>query len=183
LEEQYMDEEEFFAYYEAAVDNTVSTLSNVGIRCSGAVSLCALQRFLGKYLEDLDVMKDFMRTKGVFNIMGSDKVYVMQCVHMLKNEHVKRTWGDDETRENRIIFIGQNMQERRQELTEGFKACIVAPLRFPVGCNVWANSCDGYRKGTVIKHWDEHRAYRIRLDTGEEVWGPIDEDDFVKEAS
>lgn len=183
LEEQYMDEEEFSAHYEAADDKTFSKISNVGIRCSGAVSLCSLQRFLGKYLEDLDVMKDFMRTKGVLNIMGSDKVYVMQCVHMLKNEHFKRNWDEHETRENRMIFIGRNMQDRRQELTEGFKACMAAPLRFPVGSKVWAKSAEGYEKGTIIKHWDEHRPYRIRLDTGKEVWGPFDEDEFVKEAS
>jgi len=50
----------------------------------------------------------------------------MQCVHRLRNEHCQRAWGEDETRENRIIFIGRNMEQRRQELTEGFKACMAA---------------------------------------------------------
>merc|ERR1711862_175562 len=111
-----------------------------------------------------------MRIKGVFNIMGSDRVFIIQCVHMLRNQGFKREWGLDETRENRIIFIGRNMQQRRQELTEGFKACMAAPLRFPVGCKVWANVNEHYHKGTIIKQWDEHRAYRIHFDTGKEGW-------------
>lgn len=183
LEEQCMDEEEFCTHYEAAMDNTISKISTIGIRCSGAVNMCALIRFLGKYLEDLDVMKDFLRTKGIFNIMGSDQVFVMQCVHMLRNEHFQRAWGENETRENRIIFIGRNMEQRRQELTEGFKACMAAPLRFPVGCKVLASIGEGYQKGTIIKHWDEHRAYRICFDIGKEGWAPIDEDEYVKAAS
>ena len=65
-----------------------------------------------------------------------------------------RTWGVDETRENRIVFIGRNMQERRQELTEGFEACMAAPLRFPVGCKVLAKGVEGYQKGTIIKQTD-----------------------------
>jgi len=179
LEEQYLDEEEFTTFYAPKMDNTIS---NVGIRCSGAVNMFALQMFIGKYLKDSETANDFMRIKGVFNVAGSDKVFIMQCVHMLRNQNFSRAWGEDETRENRIIFIGRNMQPRRQELTQGFKDCMAAPLRFPVGCKVLANA-RGYQRGTIIKQWDEHRAYRIRLDDGDEVWGPIDHDEYVKAAS
>lgn len=183
LEEQYMDEEEFLKLYEAKMDDTLATISNVGIRCPGAVNLHALQMFIGKYLDDVNVAPDFLRIKGVFNAMGSNKVFVMQCVHTLRDQHFMRTWRVDETRENRLIFIGRNMEERRQELTEGFKACMAVPLRFAVGCKVLAKGGEGYQKGTIIKQWDEHRAYRIRLDTGTEIWGPIDDDEYVKAAS
>jgi len=177
LEEQYMDEEEFTKFYTPKMDNTIS---NVGIRCSGVVNLFALQMFVGEYIEDPELSKDFLRVKGFFNIMGSDQVFVMQCVHMLKNQSFTRKWGKDEPRENRIIFIGRNMQKRREELTKGFEMCAARPLRFPVGCKVLAN-VNTYQEGTIIKHWDEHRAYRIRLSTGGEVWAPIDVDRYVKE--
>jgi G3E family GTPase len=53
-------------------------------------------------------------------------------------------------------------------------------LRFPVGSKVLANVGE-FKLGTVINHWNFGNAYRIRLDrTGEEVWGPIDTDDYVK---
>ena len=43
---------------------------------------------------------------------------------------------------------------------------------------------DGYCAGTVIKEWDQGNCYRIELEDGKKtnVWGPIDEDMFVKAA-
>merc|ERR1740121_235774 len=79
------------------------------------------------------------------------------------------------------------MQQRRQELTEAFKACIAAPLRFQLGAAVQANvgapEGDGFANGTIIAQWDECRAYRIRLHTGDEVHAPCDDDRFVRAAS
>jgi len=180
LEEQYMDEEEFTMFYEAKMDNTIS---NVGVRCTGELNMFALQMFIDKQLGDEETAKDFMRIKGLFNIKGSDVVFVMQCVEMLTNQTFTRAWGENEPRENRIIFIGRNMQQRRQELTDGFLACLVVkPLRFPVGSKVLAMRAGGYTKGTIIRHWDEFRAYRICLEDkdGTNVWAPIDDDRFVK---
>jgi hypothetical protein len=34
--------------------------------------------------------------------------------------------------------------------------------------------------GTVVKQWDEGNCYRIRLVNGDHVWGPIDDDEFVR---
>merc|ERR1712032_1629930 len=154
LEEQYMDEEEFTTFYEPKMDNSIS---NVGVRCPGEINMFALQMFLDKYLDEEETARDFMRIKGVFNIKGSDEVFVMQCVHMLRNQNFTRPWGEHERRENRIIFIGRGMQQCRQELTEGFSACVAKPLRFPVGSDVLARHKDGYMNATIIKHWDELR--------------------------
>lgn len=117
-----MEEEEFNQFYKPKMDNTIS---NVGIRCEGAVNMFALQMFLAKYLDNEETARDFMRVKGVFNIQGSDQMFVIQCVHMLKNQNFVRDWNN-EARDNRIIFIGRNMQRRRQELTEGFMRCVVS---------------------------------------------------------
>ena len=63
-------------------------------------------------------------------------------------------------------------------------------LRYKVGDQVMAKvgksskaaGPDGYCLGTVIKQWDQGNAYRIQLqdDNKTNVWGPIDEDNFVK---
>lgn len=180
LEEQYMDEDEFNKHYTPTMDNTIS---NVGVQCEGAINMTALQKFLDRYLDNEETVKDFMRVKGLFNIMGADKVFVVQCVHMQRNQNFTREWGEQDTRHNRIIFIGRNMQQRRQELTEGFMACLVKPLRFPAGAKVLArNSADGYTNAKVLKHWDQCRAYRLELEDEQRtnVWAPVDEDYFIK---
>jgi hypothetical protein len=46
-------------------------------------------------------------------------------------------------------------------------------LRFKVGDKVLAN-IGSYSPGTVIAIWDSNNPYRIKLDTGTEVWGPKD---------
>jgi len=67
-------------------------------------------------------------------------------------------------------------------LTDGVMACVAKPLRFGVGDNVMAQTKRGkYLPGKVMRHWDDLNAYRIKLDNGDEVWAPIDEDGFVKE--
>jgi len=180
LDEQYMDEEEFNSFYKPKMDNSIS---NVGVRFDGAVSMPMLQMFLDKYLDEEETAKDFMRVKGVFNIAKSDSMFVLQCVHMLKNQNFTKRWPKGKPRENKVIFIGRGMQQRRQELTEGIRACVAGPLRFKVGAVVLARrgpNEDDRERGKVIKHWDEYQAYRIRLDNGEEVWAPIDIDDFVR---
>jgi len=177
LEEQYMDEEEFNTFYKPKMDNSIS---NVGVRCTGAINPCALEKFLGKYLQDEEVAVDFLRVKAVIDVIKDNRMYVIQAVHMLQNKSFTRPWPKNEPRENRIIFIGRGMQQRRKELTDGFMACIAQPLRFAIGSAVCANTGDGYEEGWVVKHWDEYNAYRIQLHSGDEVHAPEDVDSFVK---
>mmetsp|Transcript_46411 Transcript_46411/g.86727 ORF Transcript_46411/g.86727 Transcript_46411/m.86727 type:complete len:424 (+) Transcript_46411:52-1323(+) len=183
LDEQYMDESEFREFYKPKMDKTVS---NVGVRCEGQVMMFAFQRFLDKYLGAEETAKDFLRVKAVLNIAGSNDKFVLQCVHMLRNQGFTKPWAPGEKRENRIIFIGRGMQPRRPELTEGFKSCLVTkPLRFPVGAAIKAKvgaGPDDWEKGVVLKHWDECNAYRLRLQSGDEVHAPVDMDWFVKAA-
>jgi len=182
LDEQYMDEEEFNSFYKPKMDNSIS---NVGVRFEGAVSLPMLQMFLDKYLDEEEMAKDFLRVKGVFDIKTSDKMFVLQCVHMLRNQNFMKPWPEGKPRENKIIFIGRGMQQRRQELTEGVRACVVGPLRFPVGAVVLARTGeneDDTERGKIVKHWDEYQAYRILLDSGDEVRAPLDMDSYVQAA-
>mmetsp|Transcript_116771 Transcript_116771/g.227069 ORF Transcript_116771/g.227069 Transcript_116771/m.227069 type:complete len:438 (-) Transcript_116771:175-1488(-) len=182
LEEQYMDEEEFSSFYTPKMDRSVS---NVGIRCTGHVNMFKFQDFLNHYLGTEEMAKDFLRVKGVLSIAGNDNKFVLQCVHMLRNQAFTLPWADGDPRENRIIFIGRGMQQRRKELTEGFEACLAKPLRFNINSEVQAKTGPGdddWDNGYVSALWDEFNAYRIRLLRGGEVHAPHDDDAFVRAA-
>jgi len=175
LEEQYMDEEEFNSFYKPKMDRSIS---NVGVQFHGSLNMCKFQQFLNQLIGDDESAQDFLRIKGVLSIQGSDEQFVLQCVHILKNQGFTKPWPD-QPRENRIIFIGRGMQQRRQALTDGVMACLAKPLRFGIGDKVLAQTGD-YTPGKVIRHWDELNAYRIQLNDGGEVWAPVDEDAYIK---
>merc|ERR1712048_1098690 len=180
LEEQYMDEEEFNTFYKPRMDNSIS---NVGVTFEGAMNMFKFKEFLHGLVGEEASAQDFLRIKGVLNIQGNPNMFVLQCVHMLRNMKFTKPWAGKK-RENRIIFIGRGMQQRRQELTEGVMACIAKPLRFKVGDRVQAQTGEpDYVHGTVIRQWDELNAYRIKLDNGDEVFAPVDEERFVKPSS
>lgn len=182
LEEQYMEEDEFTQFYQPKMDNTIS---NVGVRFEGAINMNQFQEFIDSLVGTEESAKDFMRIKGVLDIVAHDKMFVIQCVHMLKNQSFTKSWKKGAVRENRLIFIGRGMQQRRQQLTEGVMACVAKPLRFNVGDKVLAKTgqaADAFECGTVIKQWDNNNAYRIKLEkSGDEVWGPRDCDSVVRQ--
>merc|ERR1719203_1788344 len=91
------------------------------------------------------------------------------------------TWGPDEKRESRFVFIGKKLD--KEELLKGLESCKAEdPLRFKVGDAVQAASEEGWTKGKIIKVWDDGNPYRIELDDAEKtnVWGPIDDVRFVR---
>jgi len=179
LEEQYMDEEEFITFYEPKMDRSIS---NVGVKFEGAINMFKFQMLLDALIGEEDSAKDFLRIKGVLNIQGDPRMFVLQCVHMLRNQNFTKPWGQQK-QENRIIFIGRGVQQRRQELTDAVMACVVQPLRFAIDARVQAKTDENsYTPGKVVRHWDEMNAYRIRLDDGDEVHAPMDEDCFIKAA-
>merc|ERR1719464_1826999 len=143
-----------------------SSISNVGVKFEGALNMFKLQQLLEELIGDEDSAKKFLRIKGVFSIQGDNRMFVLQCVHMVQNQNFTRPWGD-ETRNNRIIFIGRGMAGRREELTEKVMGCVVGKLRFDVGAKVQCRMGETlYVPGTIIKHWDELNPYRIRLNDG-----------------
>lgn len=130
--------------------------------------------------EDSNAMRLF-RYKGIIAIKGCKNKFLLQGVGMLcTTSFVDVEWKDDEVRENRMVFIGRNLNEKL--LRGGFEACQVIPdLRFNVGTSILVN-VGGYQPGVVIAHWDEGNAYRIRLKgNSREVWAPLDNDDYVRE--
>ncbi|MBK9171117.1 MAG: GTP-binding protein [Bryobacterales bacterium] len=95
-------------------------VSSVGITTPGDLD----NGKLNAWLRDLLMNKgtDIYRMKGVLSIRGEESRFVFQGVHMLFDGRPDRPWGS-EPRHNSMIFIGRNLD--RQELTEGFRKCLV----------------------------------------------------------
>jgi len=116
-EESFLDTEE-----EHQHDTTVSS---VGIQFEGSLHAEKLNTWLTVLLRDNGV--DIFRSKGILNIQGSDARYVFQGVHMLmsissSDDGVGRPWKEGETRSNRLIFIGRNLD--REAIESKFKECV-----------------------------------------------------------
>ena len=135
---------------------------------------------------------DLFRYKGVINVVGEDRKFVFQGVHMLFSGDFTEEWTKDEVRDSRFVFIGRNLD--KDEITTNFLGCSVdLNLRFEVGTKVLCRRRKGkrkgstlqaYDKGVVIKQWDEGNPYRVRLDKGDlEIWAPDDVDEIIMECT
>jgi len=113
-------EEEFLADdQEHQHDNRVSS---VGFDLPGEVDEQKLQSWLSRLLEEKGV--DLFRSKGVLAVKGRSQKLVFQAIHMLQATAYQDSWKPMERRVCRFVFIGKNLD--REELTRGFKACMVA---------------------------------------------------------
>jgi hypothetical protein len=128
---------------------------------------------------------NLFRYKGVLNVAGMERKFVFQGVGMLfSGDFVDAVWGPDEARECRFVFIGKDLD--KQTLIDGFMACkTTLETRFKVGDKVRAKvgkGPGGFFPGVILKVWDEGNPYRIELQDDEKtnVWGPVDEESFVK---
>jgi G3E family GTPase len=64
---------------------------------------------------------DILRCKGVLDVAGQDRRFVVQGVHMLLEGDYGRAWRRDEARQGRLVFIGRNLDAT--ELQAGADAC------------------------------------------------------------
>lgn len=96
------------------------SVTSVSIKVDGEVVVDRLNAWLGELLSTKGV--DIFRSKGILAIAGEENQYVFQGVHMLFDGTEGRPWPADETRTNRMVFIGRNLD--RAELETGFLACL-----------------------------------------------------------
>lgn len=95
-------------------------VSSVGITIAGDLDSKKLNVWLSNLLQTKGT--DIFRMKGVLAIKGDPRRFVFQGVHMLFDGKEDRPWKPGETRSNKMIFIGRNLN--REELTEGFTSCL-----------------------------------------------------------
>ena len=154
-----------------------SHVSSIGFKFSDCdLSLGQLQEWIKKLI--IDQGNNLYRYKGVISVKGMDQRFVFQGVHMLFGGDFTEPWKENETRESRFIFIGKHLDKKMLE--EGFMKCKAGDLRFKVGDSVFANTEVGYQRGKVIALWDEGNPYRVKLENDNEVWGPVDEDFYIR---
>mmetsp|Transcript_17121 Transcript_17121/g.33904 ORF Transcript_17121/g.33904 Transcript_17121/m.33904 type:complete len:341 (+) Transcript_17121:16-1038(+) len=74
----------------------------------------------------------------------------------------------------------EDFSSELSDLQDTYQNELNQPLRFRMNDRIEASVDGGYEVGTIAKTRDGRNAYRIRLDSGTEVWAPKDCDGFVR---
>ncbi|KAJ0257094.1 hypothetical protein HA466_0080240 [Hirschfeldia incana] len=96
-------------------------VSSVSLVCEGDLDLEKANMWLGALLYQRS--EDIYRMKGILAVQDMEERFVFQGVHEIFEGSPDRLWQKDETRTNKIVFIGKNLN--REELEMGFRACLV----------------------------------------------------------
>jgi len=96
------------------------SITSVGIEEDGLVDVTKINNWLGWLLGEKGT--DIFRMKGILNVAGSEQRYVFQGVHMLFDGQPDRAWAEGESRVNKMIFIGRNLD--RGEIRQRFQQCL-----------------------------------------------------------
>ena len=97
-----------------------SAVTSVGIVADGQVDARKLNSWLSGVLKQHST--GIYRLKGLLNVKGQSKRFVLQGVHSLVDGKPDRDWRPGERRLNQIVFIGRNLD--REGLERGFRACL-----------------------------------------------------------
>ncbi|MEM9563531.1 MAG: GTP-binding protein [Actinomycetota bacterium] len=97
------------------------SVTSVGFEIEGDLDLERLNQWLSNLL--MTKGTDIFRSKGILSVAGMDERYVFQGVHMLLDGQPQGTWPDGESRRNRLVFIGRNLD--RDELETSLRSCLV----------------------------------------------------------
>jgi len=159
------------------------TVSSVSCKFEGELNVNKLQMWVNSLMTTKAT--DLFRYKGVMAVKGMEAKFVFQGVHMIFNGDFNpmAKWKTGETRECRFVFIGRNLD--KADLIAGVEACkVVGDPRFKVGDMVEANT-GTWQRGKILKLWDDGNPYRIEIQDEEKtnVWGPVDEDGWVRAAN
>ncbi|KAK3037649.1 hypothetical protein RJ639_030426 [Escallonia herrerae] len=98
-----------------------SAVSSVSIVSEGTLDLDELDDWLERLIEEKG--EDLYRMKGIVSVSGSEERYVFQGVHSTLDGSPGKTWGADEQRINKLVFIGRNLDETA--LRKAFRGCLV----------------------------------------------------------
>merc|ERR1712113_274220 len=96
-------------------------VTSVGIHVKGEVDQKKLNDWIEWMLKERGV--DMFRTKGVLAVKDMPQKFVFQAVHMAFSGAPQRSWAEGEEKVCKLTFIGKNLN--REELENGFKACLV----------------------------------------------------------
>ncbi len=80
-----------------------------------------LDEFLGSLVQVFGPR--MLRYKGVLWMDGADRKVIFQGVHQIMGTDIGGKWGENETRSNKMVFIGQNLP--KETFILGLKQCLV----------------------------------------------------------
>jgi G3E family GTPase len=68
---------------------------------------------------------DILRLKGILDMDGDDRRYVIQGVHVMLEGDYQRQWSAQDARHSRFVLIGRNLEgaDVRADIEAGFHAC------------------------------------------------------------
>jgi G3E family GTPase len=68
---------------------------------------------------------DILRLKGILEMAGDDRRYIIQGVHMMLEGDYQGKWPANAARESRFVMIGRGLEDRalRTQIEAGFMAC------------------------------------------------------------
>jgi G3E family GTPase len=68
---------------------------------------------------------DILRLKGILEMAGDDRRYIIQGVHMMLEGDYQGNWGPNTPRQSRFVLIGRGLegQALKSEIRTGFLAC------------------------------------------------------------
>jgi G3E family GTPase len=97
-------------------------ITSVGLTYTGWINPNRFNLWMGYLLQEQG--ENLYRAKGVLAVEGEAERYLFQSVHMLFNVELGSPWQPNEAPENRLVFIGKNLN--RYDLAYGFEQCLVA---------------------------------------------------------
>jgi G3E family GTPase len=97
------------------------SVGSIALVAGGAMNVGKIQEWLSKLLPTQG--QNIFRMKGILNIHGQDRRFVMQGVHMIMDARLDRQWRADEERKNELVLIGRNLDE--VQLRQDFNNCLV----------------------------------------------------------
>jgi G3E family GTPase len=97
------------------------SVGSIALVAPGTMNVEKVQEWLSKLLPTQG--QNIFRMKGILNIHGQERRFVLQGVHMIMDARLDRAWRADEERKNELVLIGRDLDE--VELRQDFNNCLV----------------------------------------------------------
>lgn len=155
------------------------TVTSVAVQLDGSVDIVMLDRWIERMTQQDGA--DLYRYKGIVAVDEMDRKFVFNGVGMLYYAgFVEKTWGENQPRESRMVFIGKNLDHELYQT--GFSACkLDTKLRFGLGELVEVNVGE-YVPARVLRQREDGNAYRVEIQDEDKTnaYAPVDIDQYIR---
>jgi G3E family GTPase len=86
-------------------------VTSVSLTCDRPLDTARFDRWFSNLLATEG--PNILRAKGILDLAGSDRRFVVQAVHMIREGDWQRPWKPDEARTSRLVLIGRELDEAR----------------------------------------------------------------------